>query len=97
MDLTGPCKIKRKGKDDLVCKAVTMIDPATSWFEMHQIPDKRSDTVANITEQEWFCRHPWPTQITFDRGGEFLGKEFQELIKKEHVGAQNSTEKSLCI
>ena len=29
VDLIGPYKIKRKGKEDLVLKAVTMIDPAT--------------------------------------------------------------------
>jgi len=84
IDLIGPYKIRRKGKPDLVCKAMTMIDPATGWFELQQIPNKRSDTVANIAEQEWFCRYPWPTQVTYDRGNEFLGKEFQELIKKEY-------------
>ena len=84
IDLIGPYKIRRKAKPDLTCNAVTMIDPATGWFELHQIPDKRSDTVADIAEREWFCRYPWPTQITYDRGNEFLGKEFQELIKKEY-------------
>jgi hypothetical protein len=44
-----------------------MIDPATGWFEIHQYDDKRSITVAHITEQEWFSRYPWPTQITYDR------------------------------
>jgi hypothetical protein len=43
-----------------------MIDPATGWFEIYQYDDKRSITVANITEQEWFSRYPWPTQITFE-------------------------------
>ena len=81
IDLIGPYKIQRKGKPDLVCKAVTMIDPATGWFELHQTPDKRSDTVANMIEQEWFSRYPWPTQVT---GNEFLGKESQELTKKEY-------------
>ena len=52
IDLIGPYKIRRKGKEDLVCKAVTMIDPATGWFELNQIPNKRADTIANITEQE---------------------------------------------
>ena len=55
-----------------------MIDPATGWFEIHQYDDKRSITVANITEQEWFSRYPWPTQITFDRGSEFIGKDFKQ-------------------
>ena len=70
------------------------IDPATSWFEIHQISDKRSDTVANVAEQEWFCRYPWPTQITYERGNEFLGKEFQEMVKRtmEFVANQSLSE-----
>jgi hypothetical protein len=43
--LIGPYKIKRKRTSYLVCIYVTMIDPATGWFEIHQ----RSITVA--TEQ----------------------------------------------
>lgn len=68
VDLIGPYKIRRKGKPDLVCKCVTMIDPASGWFEIHQYDDKRSITVANIVEQEWFSRYPWPTQIIYDKG-----------------------------
>lgn len=84
IDLIGPYKIRRKGKPDLVCKCVTMIDPATGWFEIHQYDDKRSITVANITEQEWFSRYPWPTQVTFDRGSEFIGQDFQKMIKEDY-------------
>ena len=61
-----------------------MIDPATGWFEIHQYNDKRSITVANIAEQEWFSRYPWPTQITYDRGSEFIGKDFQSMIKNDY-------------
>jgi transposase InsO family protein len=84
IDLIGPYKIKRKGTNNLVCKCVTMIDPATGWFEIHQFDDKRSITVANIAEQEWFSRYPWPTQVTFDRGSEFIGKDFQKMIKEDY-------------
>jgi hypothetical protein len=59
-----------------------MIDPATGWFEIQQYDDKQSITVANIVEQEWFSRYPWSTQITFDRGSEFIGQGFQIRIKK---------------
>ena len=62
VDLIGPYQIRRKGRSTLICKCVTMIDPATGWFEIHQYDDKRSITVANIIEQEWFCRYPWPTR-----------------------------------
>jgi transposase InsO family protein/exonuclease VII small subunit len=85
IDLIGPYKIRRKGRKDLVCKCVTMIDPATGWFEIHQYDDKRSMTVANIAEQEWFARYPWPTQVTFDRGSEFIGKDFQKMIKEDYA------------
>jgi transposase InsO family protein len=61
-----------------------MIDPATGWFEVHEYDDKRSITVANIVEQEWLSRYPWPTQITYDRGSEFIGTEFQKLIKRDY-------------
>jgi transposase InsO family protein len=84
VDLIGPYSIRRKGQETLVCRAVTMIDPATGWFEIHEYNDKKSITVANIVEQEWLCRYPWPTQITFDRGSEFIGDDFQRMIKQDY-------------
>ena len=61
-----------------------MIDPATGWFEICQYDDKRSITVANIVEQEWLSRYPWPTMITFDKGSEFIGHDFQNMIKNDY-------------
>jgi hypothetical protein len=86
IDLIGPYTIRRKGNNDLICNCVIMIDPATGWFEIHQYDDKRSITVANIAEQEWLSRYPWPAQISYDRGrgSEFLGKDFQSMIKNDY-------------
>jgi hypothetical protein len=84
IDLIGPYTIRRKGHKNLICRCVTMIDPATGWFEIHEYDDKRSITVANIAEQEWLSRYPWPTQITFDRGSEFIGQDFQKMIKEDY-------------
>ena len=61
-----------------------MIDPATGWFKIHKIEDKKSMTVANIVEQEWFCRYPWPSQVTFDRGGEFMNEEFKRMLMEDY-------------
>jgi transposase InsO family protein len=71
-------------KNDLICKGVTIIDPATGWLEIHQYNDKRSTTVANIAEQKWFSKYPWLTQITYNRGIAFIGKDFQSMIKSEY-------------
>jgi transposase InsO family protein len=84
IDLIGPYKIRRKGKPTLVCKCVTMIDPASGWFEIHQYDNKKSITVANIAEQEWFARYPWPTQVTFDRGNEFIGQDFRKMLVNDY-------------
>jgi transposase InsO family protein len=85
IDLIGPYTINRRGKlKPLICKCVTMIDPATGWFEIHEYQDKRSVTVANIAEQEWFSRYPWPTQVTYDRGSEFIGHDFQDMLKNDY-------------
>ena len=40
VDLIGPYKIRRKGEKELKCQCMTMIDPATGWFEIHKIEDK---------------------------------------------------------
>ena len=44
-----------------------MIDPATGWFEIVDIPTKRADYVADILEFTWLTRYPWPTEVRMDR------------------------------
>ena len=84
VDLIGPYKIRRPNKKHLICKCVTMIDPATGWFEIHQYDDKKSISIANIVEQQWLSRYPWPTKITFDRGSEFIGHDFKDMIRDDY-------------
>jgi transposase InsO family protein len=84
VDLIGPYKIRRTDKTTLVCRCVTTIDPATGWFEIHQYNDKMSITVANIVEQEWFSRYPWPTQVTYDRGSKFIGHDFRDMLVNDY-------------
>jgi transposase InsO family protein len=60
-----------------------MIDPATGWFELREIPNKEALTVANLVEQTWLTRYPWPNQIIFDRGKEFMG-EFARMVQKDY-------------
>ena len=101
VDLIGPYHIRRKGKETIKCLCVTMIDPATGWFELHELTNKQSDTVANVVEQEWLNRYPWPTQITYDRGGEFIGAEFQAMIKdygikRKPIAVRNPQANAIC-
>ena len=98
VDLIGPYTIHRnstattkagrtkrnKKKETLILKAVTMIDPATGWFEIAQYDDKRAISVAEIIEQQWLNRYPWPNKIRMDRGKEFVGNEFKQMVKKDY-------------
>jgi hypothetical protein len=85
IDLIGPYTIEREGQENLELKAVTMIDPATSWFEIVQYDDKKSMTVANIVENTWLTRYPRPDICTVDRGSEFIGHAFKkELMDSEY-------------
>jgi hypothetical protein len=110
IDLIGPYQIGRKPKSGqkptkamkdghLELRAMTMIDPATGWFEIVEIPLQRDDpfqdelnaeeksalsyTCANLLEQTWFNRYPWPEEIVCDRGREFMDG-INDLLKKEY-------------
>ncbi len=52
-DTVGPHKIKHKESGtELELWVVTMINPATRWFKIAEVPGaKRADAVANVTEQ----------------------------------------------
>jgi hypothetical protein len=60
-----------------------MIDPATGWFEITEIPAKTADEIANILEMVWLNRYPWPTEVIMDRGREFRA-EVEKLLKDEY-------------
>ena len=83
VDLIGPYTIKRNGKKDLKLWCITMIDPAPSWFEMCQITNKEADNIANIVEQAWLTGYPWPSELTYDQGSEFMA-EFADMIKNDY-------------
>ena len=51
VDMIGPYTIPRKKGKDLILWAVTMIDPATGWFEIADVSTKQADVVANVVEQ----------------------------------------------
>ena len=65
----GPYKICRRGKDPLILKSSTMIDPVTGWFEITQSNNNKAMIITNLVETMWMVRYPWPVYITCDQGG----------------------------
>ena len=60
-----------------------MIDPATGWFEVRQISEKKAITVAHVVETTWLTRYPLPNILIYDRGSEFMG-DFANMIKNDY-------------
>ena len=84
IDLIGPYKFgDASKKTDIQLHCLTMIDPATGWFEIAEIDDKRADTVATTLEQVWLTRYPWPEQIVLDRGAEF-NLEVKTMLRDDY-------------
>jgi hypothetical protein len=84
MDLIGPYAFGEKRKGTYVeLWAMTMIDPATGWFEIVDIETKSADYIANVLEFTWLNRYPWPTEIRVDRGREFAG-EVAATLEREY-------------
>ena len=69
VDLIGPYKIRRKGKEPLILKYVTMIYPVTGWFEVMQYNNKEAMTIANLVET-----------TCLSRGSEFLGRDLKKYL-----------------
>ena len=81
-DLVGPYKItafqeqpgqKENKKVELTLIAMTIIDPATGWFEIVELPerDKTSARVSQLFNNTWLARYPRPEKVIYDNGSEF--------------------------
>ena len=51
-----------------------MIDPATGWSDVAEIPNKTAAEIRYITKKNWFNRYPFPQKIVFDSGTEFMAE-----------------------
>ena len=39
--------------------------------------------IANLVEQTWLSRYPWPQEIVYNRGSEFMG-DFANMIADDY-------------
>ena len=80
VDLIGPHAVDAdKGEKTLHC--LTIIDPVTYWVELVETSNKTAEAVAMQFDRTWLSRYPRPNYIIFDKGSEFIGQEFQEMIQ----------------
>ena len=50
------------------------------WFEGIQYCDKKVMNIENLVETKWMVWYPWPADITYEQGGEFLGQKCLNIL-----------------
>ena len=91
VDLIGPYTVKPKGTHKpKTLRAMTMIDPATGWFEVVQIDNATAEAAQRAMDDTWINRYPRPKEIGFDNGGEFKAV-FKELCANYGMTPRPST------
>ena len=87
--MMGPLTVKTaNGKKTLLL--LTMIDQATRWFEMKEIPNQSVDAVSKVFDDTWLCRYPCPQFIGYDNGKDYKGV-FKEMVAKYGMKGKPST------
>ena len=84
---------------------MTMVDPATRWFEIIEVPyysiddvknnkdnyiDKSSARISKHFDQAWLSRYPRPREVIFDNGSKFK-MHFMALLKDFDIKPKPTT------
>ena len=89
IDLIGPWSIKTP-TGTRTLRALTIIDPATGWFEMKEISHPDAATTAAALDNVWLSRYPRPEIIGYDGGSEFKNV-FAETIANYGLTPKTTT------
>jgi hypothetical protein len=91
VDLVGPFTIRKTAKTHSLL-TLTMIDPATGWFEIVDATNKSATSTQDLFHNTWLARYPRPQFIVFDNGnqGEFK-REFKQMCDNYGINAKPTT------
>jgi hypothetical protein len=86
LDLVGPFTIRTLAKTHSLL-ALTMIDPATGWFEIVEATNKSATFIQDLFHNTWLARYPRPQFIVFDNGGK-IKREFKQMCVQDNYGIE---------
>ena len=90
VDLIGEYTVRTPTKVHKL-RAMTMIDPATGWFEIAPVIHPDSNTAQRILDSYWLARYPRPMECGFDNGSEFKSL-FIDLCKNFGLKPKRTTD-----
>lgn len=74
--------------------ALTMIDMVTNLVEIVRLENKTSANVALQFVNTWLARYPRPIHVIYDQGGEFIGRDFQQMLERRNIHRHPITTKN---
>jgi transposase InsO family protein len=80
INLIGPWRITVQNKT-FEFYALTCINLATNFPEAIRIWSKHASHVGMHFENIWLVQYPWPIKCIHDQGTEFIGMDFQEVLR----------------
>ncbi len=93
INLIGPWKIKVNGQQ-VEFNALTCIDMASNIVELIHVDNETAKHICDKFTQSWLCQHPCPVQCLHDKGGKFIGLNFQWLLEIFSIKDIGSTSKN---
>ena len=81
-------------EQELEFKALTIMDTTTNLLEIVRIDNKTSRNITQMFTNNWLARYPWPAQIIHNNGGEFIGHEFQDMMRTLGITSKPTTVKN---
>jgi hypothetical protein len=103
VDLVSPFTIRIPAKTHSLL-ALTMIDPATGWFEIVKATNKSTTSIQDLFHNTYLVQYLQPQFIVFDNGNKSKFKrEFKQMciqsnygIKAKPTTSQNTPSTSKC-
>ena len=74
--------------------ALTIIDTVSTYCEVILLKNKTAAHVGWQFEHQWLTRYTKPKRVVFGQGNEFLGEEFQRILRQHGIQPAGSTVKS---
>ena len=93
INLIGPWKVKVNGQQ-VEFNALTCIDMASNLVKLIRDDNKTATHIRDKFTQSWLCQYPRPVQCLHDKGGEFIGQNFQWLLEIFSIKDVCSTSKN---
>ncbi len=91
--MIGPWKVKVNGQQ-VEFNSWTCIDTASNLVELIHIDNKTAKHIRDKLTQSWLCQYPCPVPCLHDKGGKFIGQNFQWLLEIFSIKDVCSTSKN---